>query len=258
MVPEETRDQGRYELMPRPPRFFVSPDRVTGSRISLADEDARHVAMVLRMQRGDMLTVCDGTGKEYSARIAEVTRSAIAAEIESQRFHTPSSPRVLLGQGLPKSDKMDWVVQKATELGVAEIVPLLTERTVARPHAGVKRLDRWQKIAREAAMQSSRCDIPQVREPQHLTGFFESCTAGPATLLLMPWEEETMPLKEVLREPRGVQEITILIGPEGGFSRTEAEAARRQGFRLVSLGPNILRAETAAVATLSMVQYACR
>ena len=165
------------------------------------------------------------------------------------------SPRVTLGQGLPKSNKIDVIMQKATELGVAEIVPLITERTMVKVRDEEKRITRWQKICREAAMQSSRIDIPKVCQVQSFRDFLLTLAPGPLTLNLLPWEQGTQPIKSVLRENEGVKNIVVLIGPEGGFSRAEAGVAKEKGFHLVSLGPNILRTETAAIAVLSMILY---
>ena len=241
--------------MPRPPRFFISPEQVSGLQIILAGEDVRHIVLVLRMKIGEELLLCDGLGTEYSARITQVGKSEITAEITGQSKREPRYPSILLGQGLPKSDKMDWIAQKATELGVATIVPIVTERTIVKVRDEEKRVSRWQKIAREAAMQSNRPDIPQVHALVPLTEFLRTLHSEPGTLLLFPWEEGTQPLKDVLRERRDIKKIIVLIGPEGGFSAKEAELAKGKGFHLVSLGRNILRTETAAIAALSMIGY---
>jgi 16S rRNA (uracil1498-N3)-methyltransferase len=241
--------------MPRPPRFFISPDQVSGSRITIIGEDVRHIATVLRMKTGDELLLCDGEGAEYAAKIARVGRSEITTEIIGQRNREVSFPRITLGQGLPKSDKMDLIVQKASELGAASIVPLVTERTIVKVKDGEKRILRWRKIAREAAMQSNRPDVPKVESIRRFDDFLRTLDPGPGPLLLLPWEEGTEPIRNVLRKTSGVMNITVLIGPEGGFSAAEAELAKGRGFHLVSLGPNILRTETAAIAVLGMIGY---
>ena len=255
--------------MPRPPRFFISPDQVAEPQITISGEDVRHIRAVLRMKTGDELLLCDGRGTEYTAKITGMDPSAINAEITSRSIKDIQYPRVTLGQGLPKSDKMDWIVQKATELGVAGIVPLATERTIVKIRDEEKRIARWRKICREAAMQSSRPDIPMVEEIRTFTDFLRTLPAPsvcecsrerranpePRTLLLLPWEEGTEPIKNILRQNTNAQNIIVLIGPEGGFSNAEAELATGRGFHAVSLGPNILRTETAAVAALSMIGY---
>jgi 16S rRNA (uracil1498-N3)-methyltransferase len=224
----------------------------------------RHIAAVLRMKIGDALLLCDGRGAEYHVTIAEISKTEIKTEIVSQRSRAITAPRITLGQGLPKSDKMDWIVQKATELGVANIVPLVTERTIVKIKDEEKRISRWQKIAREAAMQSNRPDIPQVEQIRSFRDFISSLDPGPrplapgsSTLLLFPWEEASAPIKDVLTQNAGAAHIIVLIGPEGGFSSVEASMARDNGFHSVSLGSNILRTETAAIAVLSMIGYEC-
>jgi len=241
--------------MSRAPRFFISPDQVSGQTITITGEDVRHIGAVLRMKPGDGLLLCDGAGAEYTVRITQIGKAEIKAEIVGQTARKITGPRIILGQGLPKSDKMDWIVQKATELGVAEIIPLITERTIVKVKDEEKRVSRWQKISREAAMQSDRGDIPKIAPLRTFREFVMTLDPGPRTLCLLPWEEGTDPIRNVLRQHHGIQNVIVLIGPEGGFSQTEADAAREKGFHPVSLGRNILRTETAAVAVLSMIGY---
>jgi 16S rRNA (uracil1498-N3)-methyltransferase len=242
-------------FMPRSPRFFISPEQVAGQLITVSGEDVRHIGAVLRMKTGDELLLCDGKGSEYSVKIIHIDRTEIKTEIVNKTRRELAYPRVTLGQGLPKSDKMDWIVQKATELGVESIVPLVTERTIVKVRDEEKRVSRWQKIAREAAMQSNRVDIPVIGQIVSSNDFLRTLNSELGTLLLFPWEEGTKPIKDVLRGSEGIKQITVLIGPEGGFSSAEAESASRRGFHPVSLGPNILRTETAAIAVLSMIGY---
>lgn len=242
--------------MPRPPRFFISPDQISGPRISITGGDVRHIATVLRMKTGDGLLLCDGEGTEYAVKITDVERSAITTEITGQSKRELRYPRITLGQGLPKSDKMDLIIQKATELGAAGIIPFVTERVAVKVRDGEKRIARWQKIAKEAAMQSNRPDVPKVLPIRRLADYLRAPDPPRAgTLLLLPWEEGTEPIRNVLRRNPALQNIVVLIGPEGGFSTAEAESARTRGFHPVSLGPNILRTETAAIAVLSMLGY---
>jgi 16S rRNA (uracil1498-N3)-methyltransferase len=243
--------------MSRPPRFFIAPSQVSGSRISISDEDVRHISAVLRMKTGDALLLCDGQGAEYQVAIAEISKSEIKADIITQSKRELTAPRITLCQGLPKSDKMDWIVQKATELGVSNIVPLVTERTIVKIRDEEKRISRWQKIAREAAMQSNRVDIPAIGPIVSFRDFLRTPDSELRTLKLLPWEEASAPIKVVLKLNAGAHHIIVFIGPEGGFSSGEASLAREKGFHAVSLGPNILRTETAAIAVLSMIGYEC-
>jgi 16S rRNA (uracil1498-N3)-methyltransferase len=241
--------------MPRPPRFFISPEQVIDQGITITGEDVRHIVSVLRMKTGDELLLCDGKGNEYSVGIARVTKSEITTDMKTRSKREIRQPLVTLGQGLPKSDKMDWIVQKATELGAAEIVPLVTGRTIVKIRDEGKRIARWQKIAREAAMQSNRPDIPAVSRIVSFDDFLRTSNSELPTLLLFPWEEATVSIKNVLQQTPGITRIIVLIGPEGGFSAHEADKAKEKGFHPVSLGQNILRTETAAVAVLSMILY---
>ncbi len=241
--------------MPKPPRFFISPEQVHGARITVTGDDLRHIRTVLRKKPGDALVLCDGRGTEYTVKIVEVGRAEILTEITDQVIREIKRPLATLGQGLPKFDKMDWIVQKATELGVSRIVPLMTERTIAKVKDEEKRITRWQKIAREAAMQSNRPNIPSVGQIVSFKDFLRTPNSELPTLLLLPWEEGTEPIKNVLKQNPDAKNVVVLIGPEGGFSSSEAELAKDRGFQLVSLGTNILRTETAAVAVLSMISY---
>lgn len=241
--------------MSKPPHFFITPEQVRDPYITVTGDDLRHIRMVLRKQPGDLLTLLDGQGREYTVRITAVEKAEIDTEIIDRRERYPSSPGIILGQGLPKTDKMDWIAQKATELGVSSLVPLVTERTIMKVRDEEKRVTRWQKIAREAAMQSGRPDIPPVKTIRTFSDFLRTLAPGPQTLFLFPWEEGTEPVKNVLRRHLDAKHVVVLIGPEGGFSQAEADAAKEKGFHLVSLGPNILRTETAAVAVLSMIGY---
>ena len=241
--------------MPRLPRFFISLDHISGTNIRIADEDIRHVVNVLRMKAGNELLLCDGQGTEYRTRITVLNKKEVKTEIVTQTKSELHHPRVTLGQGMPKSDKMDFIVQKATELGAAAVVPLMTERTIVKVKDEERRLARWRKIAREAAMQSNRPDIPLIGPFASFPDFIATQNPDSQTLSLLPWEEGTERIKNVLRQNPGVGDIMVLIGPEGGFSIGEAEAAKNRGFHAVSLGPTILRTETAALAVLSMIGY---
>jgi len=241
--------------MSRPPRFFISPDQIADGTITLSGGDVRHISTVMRMKPGEALLLCDGAGTEYHVQILQVGSSEIVTEIKERSLREIHGPRITLGQGLPKSDKMDWIVQKATELGVSNILPLVTERTIVKIRDEEKRTMRWQKICHEAAMQSNRPDIPHMENIQFFKDYIRTLNPEPRTLLLIPWEEGTRPIKDVLQAEQGARNIIVLIGPEGGFSAAEAALAQTKGFQAVSLGPNILRTETAAIAVLSMVGY---
>jgi 16S rRNA (uracil1498-N3)-methyltransferase len=241
--------------MSSPPRFFIDPSQASGPTIVVTGDDLRHIRTVLRKQPGDLLTLLDGRGGEYTVRITELGKDAAVTAVLDRRERETRGPAVILGQGIAKADKMDWIVQKATELGVSSIVPLVTERTIVKVPDQEKRVRRWQKICREAAMQCGRPDIPAVGAILPLSAFLKALEPGPASLFLMPWEQGTVSLKQVLRDHPAPRNMVVLIGPEGGFSPGEADSAAAKGFHPVSLGPSILRTETAALAALSMICY---
>lgn len=241
--------------MSKPPRFFIDPSQAAGDTITITGDDLRHIRTVLRKQPGDLLTLLDGTGGEHAVRIESLEKDRIVTSVIDRTRRELRGPAVILGQGIAKADKMDWIVQKATELGAASIVPLVTERTIVKVKDEEKRIGRWRKIAREAAMQSNRPDIPKIEEIVSFKTFLGTLNSERGTLLLFPWEEGTRPIRDVLRTHPAAERIVVLIGPEGGFSKAEADAAQARGFHLVSLGSNILRTETAAIAVLSMIGY---
>jgi 16S rRNA (uracil1498-N3)-methyltransferase len=239
-----------------PPKFFIEPNDISGLEITIQGEDVSHISRVLRMRQGDELILSDGSGTEYSVRISAIASGKIITAITDRINRPLPSLHITLCQGLPKSDKkMDLIVQKATELGVSSIIPLITERTIVKIHDGEKRVIRWRKICREAAMQSRRPGIPTVAEIGRLPDFLSRVEPDPEILLLLPWEESTRSIKEALGANREKKRIIVLIGPEGGFSQKEAESAEKKSFIPVTLGPNILRTETAGIAVLSMIAY---
>lgn len=244
--------------MSHPPRFFIEPTQVTADGITIAGDDLRHIRTVLRKQPGDRLTLLDGRGAEYTVSIVELGKEEIRTAIVDRRLREPLRPVVVLGQGIAKADKMDWIVQKAAELGVSSVVPLVTERTIVKVKDEEKRVGRWRKIAREAAMQSARPDIPTIEPIRSYKDFLRTPRPDPRTLLLLPWEEAGRPIKDVLRQRADADPVVVLIGPEGGFSQAEADLAKDQGFHAVSLGSTILRTETAAIAVVSMISYELR
>ncbi len=211
----------------------------------------------MRLGVGDQLACFDGQGTEYVGTISRKTGRGLIIQIVRTSHKPQQTATLWLAQGLLKADHFDWVVQKATELGVARLSPILTHHTVIRLTTDQGRLKhtRWQRIAQEAAKQCRRTTLPLVDPPQPFERFLLS--APPTALLLMPTLTTTaIPLSEALKAHRAAHEVIILIGPEGDFSRGEVAFAEAHGARPVSLGPLTLRAETAAVATLAIVQYA--
>ena len=227
-------------------RFFVPKEQIP----LLTGQDAHHLKNVLRAKVGDPVELLDGNGTIYSCRIAKIGKETITCKVESTRAET-SEPKVkvTLAQSLPKGSKMELIIQKSVELGVNRIIPLLSERSVSKE----AKLPRWEKIAREAAEQSKRGLVPEITQLKKIDDIFRS--AKDFDLALIPWELETdKSLKSVLTTNKS-KNLLLLIGPEGGFSQDEVKRARESGFIPVSLGKRILRAETAAIATLAAVMY---
>jgi 16S rRNA (uracil1498-N3)-methyltransferase len=232
------------------PRVFVPSEQLSGERVVLEGEAHRHLAKVLRLEAGHTLVIFDGGGTEIDARVLSVGPRTIELVLGDRRAVSLAAASITLLQAVPKGDRMDLIVQKATELGVAQIVPVVAGRSVVRPSS--MRSRRWQTIAQEAARQSGRADVPQVTEPLLLAEAVARATTGARFVL---WEEEHgQSLRRGLEG--GAREVTLLIGPEGGLAVEEVVEARTHGFVPVGLGPRILRVETAAIVAVALVQAA--
>ena len=240
-------------------RLFVEPSKLAEEIVVLHDEDHRYLTRVLRLDVGEAVTLFDGKSVEAVARIIRIGPRALELKIEERRpVAGIDRPSVTVIQALAKGDKIDMVVQKATELGAARIIPVTTARAIARLDAGAMRTlarrARWQKIAREASRQSGRLDVPDV---ESVTALSTALLASPKDALkLMLWEGARQTSLRTQLPENPPQQIVIAIGPEGGFTVEEVEAARHAGFVPVGLGPRILRTETAALVVLSILGYA--
>ena len=232
------------------PRFFV--ESVSGGQVILTGPDAAHMCRSLRMKPGDTVTLCDTQGFDYQCVVQRLSpEEAALTIIDKHQCENEPSLSVILYQGLPKGEKMDWIVQKAVELGVSQIVPVRMERCVSRK-ASQKKTDRWQKIAGEAAKQCGRGILPQVCPP---ADFHQALIqAAQAEVFLFCYEGGGESVSRLITQK--TKTVSVLIGPEGGFSLPEAEAARKAGGVPVTLGKRILRTETAPLAALSVIMYA--
>jgi len=239
-------------------RFFVPPQKIRGSTIIIDDQrELHHLRDVLRLGLGDQVICFDGLGNEYRGTITQDARHEFIVQVERQLCKASNEVTVWLAPGLLKADRFDWVVQKATELGVARVSPLMTQHTVVRPNPeqGRAKQQRWQRIAREAAKQCGRTTIPVIDPPQSFQTAIRLLEALP--LILMPTLlVTTIPLRELLTAHTALTQVAIVIGPEGDFSREEIAFAEAHGARPVSLGPLTLRAETAALATIVILSCA--
>lgn len=231
-----------------------------GDIVALSETDSVHAARVLRLAPGDVVVVCDGRGYEYEAELHQVSPRAVTVRIRSGRLSAAEpSVHVTLAQGIAKGDKMDFIVQKAVEVGVSRIIPLSTQRTVVRldeEKAGA-RVERWQRIAYEAAKQSGRARVPRVEAVHAWEELWRRRDLG---TVFVPWEgETTLRLLEAAaalaasHTPAAPARLTIVIGPEGGFAEAEIALAQRHGAQPVTLGPRILRTETAGLVAAALV-----
>lgn len=236
------------------PRFFVAGQPENGL-LTLHGENAHHAGRVLRLRPGESVTLCDGKGTDFDCTIESVEKDAVVCRVQdSYPAQTEPKQRLTLFMALPKGDKMDFIVQKAVELGVREIVPYLSKNCVSRPDKTEKKVERWQKIALEAAKQCGRGYLPAVGAVIP----FEQAAAQAAqseTALFFYEHEKQTGLRDALADGVG-ETVSLLIGPEGGFAPEEAALAVDAGLKSVSLGTRILRCETAPVAALAAVLYA--
>lgn len=238
------------------PTFFVTPDAITPPTIRISGDLLHHLRDSLRLHPGDSLLLNDGCGTRYRVEVTHITSQAIDSRIIDQ--HTECAhrtPPIVLGQALIKGDKMDWVIQKATELGVDTIVPIHSTHSVIklRPERLEHQRSRWERIARDAAQQSERWTIPTIADPLDLAQICRQYASAPVKGLLA--ERSSGPSLATIPLPQNHQHpIVLLVGPEGGWAADEQRLAQEQGFLPLTLGPRILRAETAAIAALSIVQ----
>jgi len=237
-------------------RFFIEKQHIEGKHARIFGEDVDHIAKVLRLKEGDELRLCDGACREWHARIVSVDKKAVVAELLlSMEVDTEPDCRITLYQGIQKAGKFETVVQKGVELGVAAFVPFDCERAVAKPWSGKdSRHSRYSRVAKEAAKQSRRGIVPTVEPP---ISFDELCArSGQHELTLLLWEEEKeRSLKDALLAAPHAKHVAVIVGPEGGISREEAQALQKGGAVPVSLGSRVLRTETAGPAAAAMILY---
>lgn len=240
------------------PKFFTARENITEQQIIINNEDVTHITKVLRLKCGDGITVCDGQGFDYQAEIEEIAQKEILCKIISkEKCMSEPNIEVTLYQGIPKAAKMDYIIQKTTELGITRIVPVILDRCVVKlenKKAEAKKQERWQKIANEAAKQSGRGVVPIVEMPKTLNEAIEDLKT--ADLCFVPYEcEETNTLKSLLTSKDNIKTVGYIIGPEGGFDISEIDKIKAEGIETITLGRRILRTETAGEAVLAMTMY---
>lgn len=238
-------------------RFYVKPEDVKGDEILVSKEEAHHILDVMRMAKGDKIVAFDGTGREYAGVIVNASKNDLRIRVDKiNTAKTDKKFHITLAQAIPKKAKMDFIVEKATELGVDEIIPVVSERTIARPREEKmdKKIERWKDIAITASKQCGRLDIPKVRPPLRFDDFLNEIKNYDLAMMAC-LDSHTKPLKDVITGFK-VKKVLIMIGPEGDFSPQEIEAAKSQGANLVTFGRLVLRVDTAAIFILSILNYA--
>jgi 16S rRNA (uracil1498-N3)-methyltransferase len=242
-------------------RFYISPENWNPDALSLSGPESHHARDVLRMKRGDRAVLFNGRGREITAEIVDLAGDEIHLRRLQETETPPLRCRITLGQAIPKGKNMDWIVQKAVEIGAAEIAPLISERTIVDlgPKEAEQKKTKWQQIAIEAAKQCGQNWLPQVHAPRKLKDFFSH--AGSFDLRLIgSLQPDAIHLKKILADyadqnrdrPR---DVLMLVGPEGDFTPAELGLAKTNGSLPITLGPIILRVETAAIYCLSVLSY---
>ena len=241
-------------------RFFV--ENIKGDTVLIEGTEAHHLKNVLRKKAGDEVLLFDGRGSEYKAKIEKIDESVVKTRIVSKiQKDIESKIKINLFQSIPKAYKFDFIVEKSTELGVSEIIPVVSERTqgdlIRDEGYSEKKLLRWKKIAVAASKQCGRITIPEILPISSFTNAVRSIQCIPKAVSIIPWEcENKNNLKTVLKNfDSEIQTVNLFIGPEGGYSNSEIEAAKKNDIVPVSLGKRILRTETAPIVVISNILY---
>lgn len=238
-------------------RFFVEKGAQIGEMLVIKGENFHHIKNVLRHKIEDRLVFCDGSGLELFCVIKRIYKDCLEVFVEDAR-KSKNEPdlKITLFQGLPKADKFEYIIQKAVELGVNDIVPVKTSRCIVKidENSARKKIDRWQKISFEAAKQSRRAIIPKIK---NIVSFNEACKKHQDfDLRIIPFENEKInTIRQTLKAKNLIKNIGVFIGPEGGFEESEIDIAKQNSIIPVTLGNRILRTETAGIAILSMLMY---
>jgi len=240
-------------------RLFADTPLQPGLGVALPDSAAAHAVRVLRLRTGDMVTLFNGDGHEYPARLAAADAREVRAEITSRESpKRESSLRITLVQALARGEKMDWIIQKAVELGAARIVPVSTERSEVKldDARSRKRLEHWRAIATAACEQCGRNALPRIEAPIELSAWVKTESATPVPVTRWTLHPEGAIRVRDLQAPSPAT-LDLAVGPEGGFGETDLAILRAHGFRELALGPRILRTETAGIAALAALQALC-
>ena len=240
-------------------RFYVDKSQIGEDNVVIEGSDVNHIKNVLRLEKGDWIIACDGEGKDYVSRISELSSQYVKADIEKvQDTDSELGCRMVLFQGLPKKEKMEFIIQKAVELGVAQIVPVMTKRCVVKigdENKSKKKQERWQAIAEAAAKQSGRGVIPKVLEPVSLKNAFDIASTLEYNMIPYELQDGMNESREIVAQACTKKSVGIFIGPEGGFEKDEVDEAVARDIHPITLGKRILRTETAGMSLLSIMMF---
>jgi 16S rRNA (uracil1498-N3)-methyltransferase len=241
-------------------RYFVTKS-INDQQFIIGGEDRHHIINVMRMQIGDRIICVDSIGKIAECKIAEVTEQQVVASIILWKEETPELPiQITIASGLPKGDKLEWIIQKGTELGAHKFLPFAAARSVVKwdEKKAAKKVERWQKIAKEAAEQSHRALIPEISNPVNLKALLQESNQYDYKLVAFEDESrsgETSVFSSTLQKIKEGESLLMIFGPEGGLAQEEIKLLKENGFLLCGLGPRILRTETAPLYALAAVSY---
>lgn len=238
--------------------FFVTPQQISGDKIRIEGGDVNHMKNVLRMKLHEKAEISDGESRTYLCEVEAYEEDVVVLHIlEEMEADTEPASKLYLFQGLPKSDKMELIVQKAVELGVYQVIPVAMKRSVVRldDKKAAKKADRWNSIAESAAKQAGRSRIPEVTMPLSYNEALKMAEELDVTLLPYELAGGMEVTREVIRQIKSGQSVGIFIGPEGGFEPEEVDAAVSMGAKVITLGRRILRTETAGLATLAVLMF---
>ena len=241
-------------------RYFVG-QQANNDHFLINEEDRHHIVKVMRMEIGDQIICVDPEGKQAVCKLSEITNSSVVADVVQWIDESPELPiSITIASGLPKGDKLEWIIQKGTELGAHQFLPFSAARSVVKwdEKKAVKKMERWQKIAKEAAEQSHRTKVPNIINPMSFKDLLKK--SKDFDYKLAAYEEEsrqgeTSVLSSTLQKMKGGQNLLFVFGPEGGLAEEEVQQLNEYGFSLCGLGPRILRTETAPLYSLAAISY---
>ena len=235
------------------PHFYVNPKDIKDKNFTIENEQFHYLSNVRRFSVGDEINIFDGLGNSYKARIDNIDKKSIHGTIISSKTLVLPNKKISLYTAIPKGERFDWLIEKASEIGISKIVPVIYIRSVVK-ELSENKTERYKKISISASSQSWRADIMSIEQPVKFNETVEKISAQKDTLNILPWEsEEDKNILNVLNENKDIKNINIFIGPEGGFDKTEIDIALKNDFKTVTLGKNILRVETAAIVAASII-----